>query len=68
MGTLSFQANLTDFQERVNAAAVELALQNPALVRKGNRGELLEVARKKVSESYTFKKGKSRSKMYGSLR
>ena len=28
------KANLTDFQERVNAAPVELALQYPALVRK----------------------------------
>ena len=35
-------------------------------MRKGNRGELLELARKKVSESYSFKKGKSRSKAYGS--
>ena len=35
-------------------------------MRKGNRGELLEVAQKEVAESYTFKKGKSRSKMYGS--
>ena len=60
------KANLTDFQECVNAAAVELALQSPALVHKGNRGELLEVAQKEVAESYTFKKGKSRSKMYGS--
>ena len=50
------KANLTDFQECVNAAAVELALQSPALVRKGNRGELLEVAQKEVTESYTFKK------------
>ena len=35
-------------------------------MRKGNRGELLEVAQKEVAESYTFKKGKSHSKMYGS--
>lgn len=33
---------------------------------KRNHGELLEVAQKEVAESYTFKKGKSRSKMYGS--
>ena len=57
---------LTDFQESVNAAAIELALQNPSLVRKGNRGDLLELARKQASQSYSFKKGVSHSKAYGS--
>jgi len=35
------------------------------LVQKGNRGVLLELARKKASETYSFRKGKSRSKAYG---
>lgn len=35
------------------------------MVRKGNRGVLLELARKKASETYSFRKGKSRSKAYG---
>ena len=57
---------LSDFQIRVNAAAIELALSEPNLLRKGNRGELLERARKKVADDgYCFKKGKSRSKVYG---
>ena len=56
---------LSDFQLRVNEAAIELALAQPSLVRK--RGELLEMARKKVADDgYCFKKGKSRSKVYGS--
>ena len=56
---------LSDFQLRVNEAAIELALAQPSLIRK--RGELLENARKKVADDgYCFKKGKSRSKVYGS--
>ena len=49
---------LTDFQKRVNNAATKIALKNPSLVHKGNRGMLLEKARKQVSnEGYVFKKG-----------
>ena len=56
---------LSDFQLHVNEAAIELALAQPSLVRK--RGELLEMARKKVADDgYCFKKGESRSKVYGS--
>ena len=55
---------LSDFQLHVNEAAIELALTQPSLIRK--RGELLENARKKVADDgYCFKKGKSRSKVYG---
>lgn len=55
---------MSDFQLRVNEAAIALALAQPNLVRK--RGELLENARKKVAEDgYCFKKGKSRSNVYG---
>lgn len=58
--------SLTPFQVRVNEAAIELALLQPTLIAKGNRGSLLEKARKKVAEDgYTFKKGSSRSKVYG---
>ena len=58
--------NLSKFQEKVNAAASELALTDPYLVRKGNRGILLECARKKVcDDGFIYKKGKSRSKLYG---
>lgn len=57
---------LSDFEIRVNDAAVELAVGEPSLLRKGNRGELLERARKKVADDgYCFKKGRSRSKLYG---
>lgn len=50
--------NLSEFQKKVNSAAAELALCEPSLVRKGNRGVLLERARKKVSEEgFVFKKG-----------
>jgi len=55
---------LSDFQLRVNEAAIALALAQPNPVRKC--GELLENARKKDAEDgYCFKKGKSRSKVYG---
>lgn len=58
--------NLTPFQQKVNSAAVDLALQNPVLIQKGNRGELLNKARARVAdEGYNFKKGKSRSRIYG---
>jgi len=58
--------NLSEFQEKVNSAAAQLALHNPSLVHKGNRGTLLERARRKVADDgYLFKKGKSRSKVYG---
>ena len=60
----SINRPLTDFQVRVNKAAVELALSQPCLIRK--RNDLLNMARKKVADSgYVFKKGKSRSKLYG---
>ena len=57
---------LTDFQKKVNAAAAEIALRDPTLVHKGNRGKLLDLARQQVSgDGYIFKKGKSCSKLYG---
>ena len=56
-------SELTDFQKKVNAAAAEIAQQDPRLVHKGNRGLLLDKAREHVSnQGYVFKKGKSCSK------
>ena len=58
---------LSDFHIRVNDAAIELAFGQPGLLRKGNRGEMLEKAHRKVADDeYWFKKGKSQSKVYGS--
>ncbi len=55
---------LTEFEKKVNEAAVELYLRNANLLRK--RGDLLEKARKKVADDgYGFKKECSRSKLYG---
>ena len=66
--TIYHSANLSNFQKRVNDAAAEIALKEPKLVRKGNRGALLAKARQLVSEEgYMFKKGKSRSKVYGAV-
>ena len=49
----------------MNAASVELCLSDSSLLSK--RGELLALARKKVNDQgYRFKKGTSRSKIYGS--
>ena len=60
-------STLNDFQKKVNSAAADIALKEPRLVRKGNRGILLEKARQQVStEGYAFRKAKSRSKVYGS--
>lgn len=48
----------------MNAAAADLCLKNVGLL--DRRGELLQLARKKVAEEgYNFKKGHSRSKLYG---
>ena len=55
---------LTEFEKKVNEAAVELCLKDTTLLR--THGELLEKARKKVADDgYCFRKGRSRSKVYG---
>ena len=52
---------LTNYQQKINDAAVELALKDPNLLL--CRQKLLELSRTKVNEGgYQFKKGKSRSK------
>ena len=57
---------LTEFQKRVNEAAIDMCMKKPRLMRELKRGDLLEMARKKVAEDgFLFKKGKSRSKVYG---
>ena len=54
-------------QKRVNSAAADLCRRDVKLL--DNRGLLLELSRKKVpDEGYVFKKGHSRSKVYGDSR
>ena len=60
-----FQKPKTDYQMKVNEAAKIISGSKTYLVRKGDRGELLDLARKKVTEGYNFKKGHSWSKVYG---
>ena len=47
---------LTEYQKRINEEAAQLALQNPVLIQRGHRHDLLERAREVVSASYQFKK------------
>lgn len=53
---------LTEYQKRINEVAQEICVQNPTMLHM--RGRLLEKAREKVDSTYSFKKGKSRSKKY----
>lgn len=56
---------LTLYQQRVNDAAGDICVQNPSILTM--RGELLEQARKNVDQSgYQYKKGKLKSKRFGS--
>lgn len=58
------EEQLKDFERRVNEAAKDLCLSDISLLNK--RNVLLKLARKKVAEDgYVFKKGHSRSKIYG---
>ena len=53
---------LTSYEQAINNAAIELALQDPALV--ANKGALFEKAKAKLlSEDYNYKHGASRSKL-----
>lgn len=55
---------LKSFEKCVNAAAKDLCLEDVSLL--SRRGTLLDLARKRVAEGgCTFKKGHSRSKVYG---
>lgn len=52
------------FEKRVNEAAQDLCLSDVSLLNR--RGTLLQLSRKKVAEDgYSFRKGHSRSKVYG---
>ena len=51
---------VTPYQEEMNKAAYELALEDPNLLL--SRQALIDRARTKVNAVYKFKKGKSRSK------
>lgn len=56
---------LSEYQQQINFAAGEICSKNPNMLVR--RGELLEQARKSVDGSgYQYKKGKSRSKNFGS--
>ena len=56
---------LSNFSKKVNEAAQEICLRKPSLLK--NRGKLLILATQKVHEGgYVYRKGKSRSKAYGS--
>ena len=58
------EGELKEFERRVNSAAAELCLNDVKLL--DNCGKLLQLARKKVADDgYIFKKGHSRSKVYG---
>ncbi|CAG8552464.1 16088_t:CDS:2 [Funneliformis caledonium] len=53
---------LTSYEQAINCAAIELALQDPALV--ANKGMLFEKAKEKLlREGYSYKRGASRSKL-----
>ena len=58
------EGELKEFEKRVNSAAADLCLRDVKLLDK--RGMLLQLARRKVAdEGYVFRKGHSRSKVYG---
>ena len=58
------EGELREYEKRVNSAAGELCLRDVSLLVK--RGKLLQLARKKVADDgYVFKKGHSRSLVYG---
>ncbi|GBC02479.1 hypothetical protein RclHR1_04640022 [Rhizophagus clarus] len=53
---------LTSYEQAINSAAIELALQDPALV--ANKGALFEKAKAKLLlGGYSYKRGASRSKL-----
>ncbi|KAI8883641.1 hypothetical protein K501DRAFT_272510 [Backusella circina FSU 941] len=57
--------SLTSYQEAINRASVQLALENPMLVIE--KGRLFEEAKKKLlDEGYHYKRGRSRSKLQSS--
>lgn len=56
---------MSDYQQKINFMAGEICVKDPSMLMK--RGELLEQARKALDGTgYQYKKGKSRSKNFGS--
>ena len=54
------QKKINSYQQQINNAAIELALNDPNLLL--SRQKLLELSRTKVNEGYRLNRGKSRSK------
>ncbi|KAL7333083.1 hypothetical protein PS15p_202035 [Mucor circinelloides] len=53
---------LTSYEEAINRASIQLALENPLLISK--KGDLFDLAKKKLlEEGYRYKRGSSRSKL-----
>ncbi|CEP07764.1 hypothetical protein [Parasitella parasitica] len=53
---------LTSYEEAINRASTQLALENPLLISK--KGDLFDLAKKKLlEEGYHYKRGSSRSKL-----
>lgn len=58
---------LTSYEEAINNAALQLALENPLLISK--KGDLFDLAKKKLLEDgYRYKRGSSRSKLKDSTK
>ena len=59
------KGSISKYQSAVNDAAATICIRNPAMLTK--RGELLTLAKRSVDESgFVYRKGKSRSKAFGS--
>lgn len=58
---------LTSYEEAINNAALQLALENPLLISK--KGDLFDLAKKKLlQDGYRYKRGSSRSKLKDSTK
>ena len=56
---------LSDYRQQLNQLAGEICLRDPSLLTR--KGELLKLAQKALNEKgYLYKKGRSRSKVFGS--
>ncbi|KAI9468085.1 MAG: hypothetical protein EXX96DRAFT_591865 [Benjaminiella poitrasii] len=56
---------LTAYEEAINEASLQIALENPFLLISKKRGELFDLAKKKLLDSgYRYKRGSSRSKFF----
>ncbi|KAI7899239.1 uncharacterized protein BX663DRAFT_521912 [Cokeromyces recurvatus] len=56
---------LTAYEEAINHASLQIALENPLILISKKRGDLFDLAKKKLlDEGYRYKRGSSRSKLY----